>query len=109
MRDRFIQDVFNRFGNDPSTFRDILLIETDSGMVPFSKVMDPWQRSDFEACDPGWLRCLGRGKDLEAKMRVYLERGRGHSKTFDQSVMITHNLITAPRLVRGFAYAASKQ
>lgn len=101
-------NTYNLYANDPAAFRSILRIEAGSEVVSFEDFMDDWQRADFAAVDPGWLRCVGRTKTPDAKMRVYLERGRGHSKTFDIAVMICHALIFAPRMVRGFAFAADK-
>jgi phage terminase large subunit-like protein len=69
--------------------------------------MDPWQRDDFAALDPALMRCNGRSK-ADAKMRAYLERGRGHSKTTDLAVMAVWALAFATRPLRGYCYAADK-
>ena len=45
---------------DPAKFREHLLIDTDKGSVPFSEVMDDWQRADFEALDNGWRKAAGQ-------------------------------------------------
>ncbi len=71
--------------------------------------MDPWQRDDFAALDPGLMRCNGRAPaDAPAKSRAYLERGRGHSKTTDLAVTCCWALAFATRPLKGFAFAADK-
>ena len=63
------------------------MVDVDGVARRLGDVMDPWQRNDFTALDPALMRCNGRKADSEAKMRAYLERGRGHSKTTDLAVL----------------------
>ncbi len=90
---------------DPSAFRSALLIDSDSGPVPFASVMDPWQRADFEALDPGWKATVTQSND-DAICRAWLERGRGSSKTTDLSVMSAWALFASKRRLTGIAAAA---
>jgi hypothetical protein len=82
--------TFQRYAGDPAAFRADLMVDVDGVARRFGDVMDPWQRDDFAALDPALTRCAGRS-DAECKMRAYLERGRGHSKTTD--LVLCHNLI----------------
>lgn len=70
-------------------------------------VMDDWQMDDFSALDPALMRAAGRGNE-PAKMRAWLERPRGHSKTTDLAVTCCYALAFATRPLRGYAYAADK-
>lgn len=99
--------TYERFAKSPATFRDSLLIDVDGVAQRFSKVMDDWQRKDFEAIDPALLRCVGRS-DAKAKMRAYLERPRGHSKTQDLAITAVWLLAFATRPLRGYSYAADR-
>jgi hypothetical protein len=89
---------------DPVEFRKRLLIDTGSGMRLLGEVMDPWQRQDFEALDPGWRRCVGQTTD-DVTLRAYLERARGHSKTGDIATSATWALFSAKRRIQGVVAA----
>jgi phage terminase large subunit-like protein len=93
---------------DPAAFRDCLLIDTDSGPAPFAERMDLWQRQDFAALDPGWKRaCIG--SELEAAhSRAWLERPRGHSKTWDLACMVGWILFASRRRLSGYGAAADR-
>ena len=95
------------FAASPAAFRDALLIDADTGPVPFGSVVDDWQRRDFEAADPGWLRCSGRKVD-DAKSRCWFERPRGHSKSSDIATMATWALALSPKAISGVCAAADK-
>lgn len=101
-------ETFAKYAADPAAFRDDLLVDVDGNVRRFGDVMDPWQREDFAALDPGLMRCNGRGNDPDAKTRVYLERGRGHSKTTDLAVTCCWALAFAVRPLKGYAFAADK-
>lgn len=98
---------FARYAADPASFREDLLIDVDGTVKRFGDCMDPWQRQDFDALDPALMRCNGRSSD-DARMRAYLERGRGHSKTTDLAVMCCWALAFAVRPIRGYCFAADK-
>lgn len=100
--------TFQKYSNDPEAFRDNLLVDVDGTVRKFGSVMDPWQREDFAAIDPALMRCNGRADNPDAKMRAYLERGRGHSKTTDLAVLCCWALAFSTRPIKGFAYAADK-
>lgn len=107
-------EQFARCAADPATFRAELIVDVDGAARRFGDVMDPWQRDDFAALDPALQRCNGR-KPAEAeaegepvKMRAYLERGRGHSKTTDLAVTGCWALAFANRPLKGFAFAADQ-
>lgn len=91
----------------PAAFRDSLLIDFDGRSVALGKVLDPWQREDFEALDHGWMRMAGKW-DGECINRSYLERGRGHSKTTDQACMALWALYASERKISGIGAAAAK-
>ena len=91
---------------DPGAFRDALLIETDSGIKPLGAVCDPWQVADFTALDPGWLRVCGR--KVPGRLRAWLERPRGHSKTSDLAAQVLWCLFASKRSLRGVIAAADR-
>lgn len=102
------QDLYQKYAHDPAAFRKGLTIEVDGSAKKFGKVMDPWQQEDFEALDPGLLLCVGRSKKARAKLRAYLERPRGHSKTTDIAVTVVWLLVFAARPLKGYSYAADR-
>ena len=99
--------TYERYAADPAAFRADLIVDVDGVARRLGDVMDPWQRDDFAALDPALLRCAGRS-DAAARMRAYLERGRGHSKTTDLAVMSVWALAFATRPLKGYCYAADK-
>ncbi len=99
--------TYARYGADPAAFRASLIVDVDGVARRLGDVMDPWQASDFSALDPALRRAAGRS-DEPAKMRAYLERGRGHSKTTDLAVTAVWALAFSTRPLRGFCYAADK-
>lgn len=106
---------------NPVAFRDFLKIDTDSGVQPLGNCLDDWQRRDFEQLDPGWKVAAGQKvafKDLKndrepaevkgvktCKLRAFLERPRGHSKSQDLAVMSLWILFAARKRVSGVARA----
>ncbi|MGE3408719.1 MAG: terminase large subunit [Pirellulales bacterium] len=90
---------------DPAAFRRGLLIDTDTGPRPLADCLDPWQRDDFAALDPGWRRACGHNVG-SVRQRGYLERPRGHSKTGDIAAMVTWALFASRRQLAGVAAAA---
>ena len=93
----------------PRAFRRGLLIETDAGPAPLDSKLDPWQRADFEALDNGW-KTVARNKTIDGpvKLRAYLERPRGHSKTTDIAVQIAWILFATERMISGVAAACDR-
>src|SRR5690606_38613290 len=53
-------------------------------------------------------RAIGRSADDSAKMRAWLERPRGHSKTTDIAVTCCYAMAFATRPIKGFAFAADR-
>lgn len=100
--------TFAKYASDPAAFRRDLLIDVSGSVHRLGDVQDDWQDADFRALDPGLMRCNGRTDDPGAKMRAYLERGRGHSKTSDLAVTCCWALAFATRPLRAFAYAADR-
>lgn len=96
-----------RYRDNPAEFRDDLLIDVDGIVRRFGDVQDDWQRTDFAALDPGMMRSAGL-TDEPAKMRAYLERGRGHSKTTDIAIVCVWALAFAARPIRAYCFAADK-
>lgn len=83
-------------------------MDVSGSVKEFGQVQDDWQRADFAAIDPGLMRCNGRSDSTDAKLRVYLERPRGHSKTTDLSVIAVWALVFATRRIRGAVYATDQ-
>jgi len=101
--------TFARYAKSPAAFRADLIVDVSGSARRFGTCMDPWQTADFAAMDPGLQRCNGRRPNApDAKMRVYLERARGHSKTHDLAVTAVWALAFAARSVRGYCYAADR-
>jgi Phage Terminase len=93
--------------SSPGLFRSVLLIDSDSGPQRLSAVCDDWQRTDFEALDSGWRAVAGH-KVESPRLRAWLERPRGHSKTSDIAVMVTWALFASSRKLTGVVAAADK-
>jgi len=75
-----------------------------------------WQARDFAALDRAWIELAalsGRrrrpGTEPPAYRRAYLERPRGHSKTFDTAVQVAWILMAAQRPLRGLCAAADRE
>jgi phage terminase large subunit-like protein len=99
--------LFQKYANDAAAFRDSLTVDVDGIARRFGDVMDDWQRDDFATLDPALKRAAGRSTKT-AKMRAYLERPRGHSKTTDLAVTAVWALAFATRPLRGYCYAADQ-
>jgi len=96
-----------RAQSDPAFFRASLAIDADGLPRRLGDCLDPWQRSDFAALDPGWRRAAGQAVTGGCS-RAYLERPRGASKTTDLAVMSAWILFASRRCVRGVAAAADQ-
>lgn len=92
---------------DPKAFRENLLVDCNSRSIALSKVLDSWQREDYEALDPAWQRIAGKAQ-ADCIARAYLERPRGHSKTTDLAVQLLWVLYASDRKISGVAAAASR-
>lgn len=93
---------------NPAHFRTVVRIDHDGEAVPFGDVMDPWQRADFEAMDPAWLKVAGRSSESPKHKNAFLERARGHSKSCDLAIMCTWALFSSPRDLCGIAVASHR-
>lgn len=91
----------------PEFFRRALRVSELDRRVLRSRLL-PWQERDFRALDPAWtaLAALPGAVRRPPYRRAYLERPRGHSKTFDTAVQIAWVLWAARHAVRGLAAAA---
>ncbi|MCA8996787.1 MAG: terminase [Planctomycetaceae bacterium] len=74
--------------------------------------LQPWQRTDLESLDAGWLDLAGRripetGNSIIR--RSYIERPRGHSKTSDMAIQIAWILMAAKQPLVGLAAAADRE
>lgn len=92
---------------DPAAFRRALVIDADGGPRRLGDCIEPWQAADFAAVDPAWRRVVGQSVD--GRMRAYLERPRGHSKTGDIAASTSWALFASRRKLRGVAAAADKE
>ncbi len=100
--------TYIKYAANPSLFRESLIVDVDGVAKRLGSVMDPWQRKDFASIDPALRRCTGLAPKSKPRMRAYLERARGHSKTTDLAIVCTYALAFAQRPLRGYAYAADK-
>jgi phage terminase large subunit-like protein len=104
---RLNETTFRAMANDPAEFRLRVKIDTDKGPVRFERVCEEWQRADFEALDPAWLRVAKPNSD-EAPRRAWIERPRGHSKTSEVALMVAWALAFSRRRLKGYVAAADK-
>lgn len=103
-----LMNDFQKLQASPQAFRNAINIDCDGSKKRLSEVMDDWQRKDFRALDDSWKAVIGAGDDFQPRLRAWLERSRGHSKTNDVSVMVTWCLFASKRQLKGFACAADK-
>ena len=96
------------YAADPAEFRRDLVIEANGLPADLCDVIEPWQATDFAACDDALRYCIRPTGTRPERMRAYLERARGHSKTSDLAVMGSWAIAFAPRLVQGYASAADR-
>ena len=89
---------------DPKRFREQLVVEEHAAQK-FPAVMQSWQRKDFQALDPGWMRLAGRPARSPLQL-AYLERPRGHSKTTDMAIQLAWILQYSDVQLDGLAAAA---
>ncbi len=102
------QKLFAQYTKDPTKFHNDLLIDADGVVCPYGECMDDWQRTDFDALTPAILKVTGRKRKLQAHMRAYWERGRGHDKTSGIATVSINLLAFANRPLRGYCFAADK-
>lgn len=90
-------------------FRKHLKIDpADGGGIKYlEQSMDDWQREDFLQTDPGWQSICGQPVP-GAKMRAYLERGRGHAKSFQAAVSAANALFTSTRPISGIVASGDR-
>lgn len=96
------------YAADPAEFRRDLVIEANGVPTNLCDVIEPWQDADFRSCDAAWRYCVNPRGDRPDKMRSWLGRARGHSKTSDLAVMSSWATGFAPRMVQGYASAADR-
>jgi phage terminase large subunit-like protein len=107
MNERDYESTLRRLKADPVAFRSVLMIDCDGVPRRLADVLDPWQREDFAALDPACRRIAGQDVEPE-RLRFYLERGRGHSKTCDIGVACAYLLFASSRKLSGVACAADR-
>lgn len=95
--------------SSPEAFRRHLKIDADGRVVRLADALDEWQRQDFESLDPAWRAVCGHEKAPGTRLRAYLERPRGHSKSTDISIMACYALFASKRALSGFCCAADKE
>lgn len=97
----------------PEFFRKVVRLG-DGDRRPLGHRLLDWQARDFQALDRAWLKLAAprwgslslRSKPLY--QRAYLERPRGHSKTFDTAIQLAWILIAARQPLRGLCAAADR-
>ena len=109
----------------PELFRHELRIRPNDELRFRERIQD-WQRRDYAALDAAWCEIAGlpqtwrtgRGEQFAPSnkanpdrcyRRAYIERPRGHSKTFDMAVQIAWILQAARVPIRGLAAAADRE
>jgi hypothetical protein len=94
----------------PAEFRAKLLVDCDGEPRLLGEAADPWQRKDFDALDPGWMRVAGLSvpKGVKVYNEAYLERPKGHSKTTDEAAMVLWALYASKRKIAGYGAASDK-
>lgn len=115
-----------RFAVDPMAFFESLAVEVDGRKVRFGDVINPWQQEDFRELSRALRRMAGltipptdteltvEGQIAEssqfalAKLRFYLERPRGHSKTTDIALTVVWMMVFSPRKLTGVIAAADR-
>jgi hypothetical protein len=93
--------------NSPAAFRRELKISPNSG-ERFGRLLEGWQQKDFTALDPAWKTLAGLSSPQGVR-RAYIERPRGHSKTYDMAVQLAWILLCARQRVHGLAAAADRE
>ncbi|MEX0716513.1 MAG: terminase large subunit [Planctomycetaceae bacterium] len=97
--------------NCPAVFRYEIRREPD-GDERFGPRIEPWQERDFAALDPAWRALAPRPsfrRRRPAKIRrAWIERPRGHSKTFDMAVQIAWVLLMGRKNLCGLVAAADR-
>ena len=93
----------------PHKFRSALRIDCDGQPKRLSEVCDLWQDEDFQALDPAWRLVAGQPRNgVPCKMRGWLERPRGHSKTQDVIVQVVWALFASKRQISGVVCAVDR-
>lgn len=100
--------TFNALISHPAEFRARLLIDCNGKPTPLARVIEPWQRADFEAMDPALRRVVGHSVP-DARLWHWLERPRGHSKTSDIAVCVVWLLFASNRMLSGVVAAADQE
>lgn len=102
------QQAYDRLISSPAEFRKVLKIEVGGELKSLESCLDPWQRADFEnLLDPACIRVVYPAAKLavEPRLRVYIERGRGHSKTADLALVLAWMLFASRRKITGISAA----
>lgn len=92
--------------HSPEFFRTQIRLQPGD-KVRFLARLQPWQQRDFAALDPAWQSLAGLSVQPRFR-RAWIERPRGHSKTFDTAVQIAWILLAASTPVHGLAAAADQ-
>lgn len=92
---------------DPAAFRAFLRVDADGTPKLLGESIDAWQGRDFASLDHGWKWVVGVS-DASGKIRGYLERPRGHSKTTDIAAMALWAVFASRRKLVGYAAASDK-
>jgi len=100
--------VTARWRDNPSEFRNLLMIDTTSGPEPFNERVEAWQEADFQALDSGWQRAVIGTSHKATFSRAWLERPRGHSKSSDIAIMAAWALCASDRQISGYAGAGDR-
>ncbi len=80
--------------HDPMWLRKLLPLEDGT---PFGEKMEEWQEQDF------------RSEDEHPELNTYIERPRGHSKTFDTAVNIVTRMLLGPPRQQLYGLAADEE
>lgn len=91
----------------PQDLRDRLMIDTSDGPRPLANVEEEWQRADYPALDAALL--AGAGYQSHGPRNAWLERPRGHVKTFTISTLVVWFLLASPFRRSGLVAASDEE
>ncbi len=91
--------------SSPAAFREHYRLEAGGELVPLKRLMPEWQVEWAKACDPAWMRAVGRPAEGGHSL-AYGELTRGEGKTSWLAHYCAYALGAALRPVNGIAVAS---
>jgi hypothetical protein len=104
-----LTERLREYGEDFSKFYCDLNIEAGGNVRKLKDVIAPFQQVDFDLLQPGMEVCAGRRlKTKHTKMRAWLERCRGSSKTQDIAICCLYLLLFSKKQQRGVVHSCDR-